>query len=75
MNLYELVYTVILQGNIRISMWNGDDETILFQEEDVDYFRSSQVKDEWMDYRVTYMFCPGDGYMHIEVTDDEDYIS
>lgn len=67
MKLYELVYQVVLQGNIRISMWVDDEEKILGTWEDCQQLFSGDIEDEWMDYEVSYIFCPGDGWLHIEV--------
>lgn len=67
MTLYELVYNVTLQGNIRISMWVDDTEKVIATWENCQELFSGDIEDEWMDYAVKYIFCPGDGYLHIEV--------
>lgn len=67
MTLYELVYNVTLQGNIRISMWVDDTEKVIATWENCQELFSGDIEDEWMDYVVKYIFCPGDGYLHIEV--------
>lgn len=67
MKLYELVYNVTLQGNIRISMWVDDTEKVIATWENCQELYSGDIEDEWMDYVVKYIFCPDDGYLHIEV--------
>ena len=71
MTLYELVYLVKLQGNIRVSMWVDDEEKIISTWEDCAELFAGDIEDEWMDFKVDYIFCPGDGWMHIEVKEDD----
>ena len=71
MKLYDLVYSVVFQGNIRISMWCGDEEKIIGEWRNCEQLFSGDIEDEWMDFRVTYIFAPGDGWLHVEVTEDE----
>lgn len=71
MTLYELVYNVKLQGNIRVSMWVGDEEKIIATWENCAELFSGDIEDEWMDFIVDYIFCPGDGWLHIEVREEE----
>lgn len=68
MTLYELVNDVTLQGNIRISSWDKDgEETIHLIVENHDDLFTGDLDESYEDREVTYMFCPGDGYLHIEV--------
>lgn len=71
MTLYELVNDVTVQGAIRVSAWNYDEETILFQTDSTDDFNTGNLDEEWEDREVLYMFCPGDGFLHIEVSADD----
>ena len=71
MTLYELVYNVKLQGNIRISMWVGDEEKIIATWENCEELFSGDIEDEWAELIVDYIFCPGDGWLHIEVKEGE----
>ena len=69
MKLYELVQDVCLQGDIRISAWDesGEEETVLRTFDAVEYVLGNQIPKGWEDADVLYMFCPGDGFLHIEV--------
>ena len=69
MTLYELVASVNIQGNIRISMWVGDEEKIIATWENCDQLFTGEIEEEWEDLVVDYIFCPGDGWLHIEVKD------
>ena len=71
MTLYELVYNVKLQGNIRVSMWVNDEEKIIATWENCEELFSGDIEDEWMDFVVDYIFCHGDGFLHIEVKEDD----
>ena len=71
MTLYELVYSAKLQGNIRVSVWKDDEEKIIATWENCTELFSGDIEDEWMDLVVDYIFCPGDGWLHIEVTEDD----
>lgn len=67
MKLYDLVASVILQGNIRLSMWRDDTEIVLSTWEECEQLFTGEIEEEWEDLEVTYIFCPGDGFLHIEV--------
>ena len=71
MTLYELVNDVTLQGNIRISTWEGDDEKVLLTVENHDDLFVGDLEEAYEDREVTYMFCPGDGFLHIEIAADD----
>lgn len=74
MTLYELVDNVKLQGNIRISMWDfmGETEKVIATwENSVNELFVGDIEDEWADLIVDYIFCPGDGWLHIEVKEEE----
>jgi hypothetical protein len=67
MTLYELVYNVKLQGDIRVSMWVDDEEKIIATWENCTELFSGDIEDEWMDLEVDYIFASPDGFLHIEV--------
>lgn len=68
MTLYELVNDITVQGAIRVSSWNEhDEEDVLFQTDGTDDFGCGDLEDEWEDREVKYIFCPGDGFLHIEI--------
>ena len=70
MTLYDLAHDVILQGNIRISLWDSkefDCEKVLYQVDRTDDFSIPRFLREYENHEVAYMFCPGDGFLHIEL--------
>ena len=71
MTLYELVNDVEVQGAIRLSTWKDDTEHILFQTDNTDDFSYGCFDEEYEDCKVKYIFCPGDGYLHIEIETEE----
>lgn len=71
MKLYDLVASVILQGNIRLSMWEGDTEKILSTWDYCGELFCGELEEEWEDLEVDYIFCPGDGWLHIEVREEK----
>ena len=71
MTLYELCYLAKIQGNIRISMWRGEEELVIAKFEACEQLFSGYIDDEWIDLVVDYIFCPGDGWLHIEVKEEE----
>lgn len=61
-----LIKKTTVQGDVRLSVWKDGEEKF------VEYFRNVQdMKNEpcrLYDYfDVNYIFCPGDGYLHIEL--------
>lgn len=67
MTLYELVNDTTVQGNIRISTWNGDEEEVLLSVSNEDDLCTGDLDEAWEDREVKYIFYPGDGFLHIEV--------
>lgn len=67
MILYDLVASVKLQGNIRLSMWEDDTEKVLSTWEDCELLFTGEIEEEWEVLVIDYIFCPGDGWLHIEV--------
>lgn len=65
-----LIKGTTIQGDVRLSVWKDGEEKF------VEYFSNVQdMKCEpcrlyaW--FKVNYIFCPGDGYLHIELDGDE----
>ena len=48
MTLYELVNSTTIQGNIRVSMWEDDEERIISTWENCEELFSGEIEDEWM---------------------------
>lgn len=66
MTLYELVNDVEVQGAVRVSEWDGDEETILFETDCTDDFGPGDLDEAWEDREVGYLFCI-DNVLHIEL--------
>ena len=71
LTLYELVSDVTIQGNVRISYWENDEEQVIRTFDGVEYILNHQIPKRYRDADVIYMFCPGDGYLHIEVESED----
>ena len=71
MTLWELVASAKIQGNIRISMWKDDEEKIIGTWENCEQLFTGYIEEEWEELEVDYIFCPGDGWLHIEVKEDD----
>lgn len=71
MKLYDLVASVILCGNIRISMWEDDREKVIATYTDCEQLWTGEIEEEWEDLEVLYIFASPDGYLHIEVKEKE----
>lgn len=64
-----LIKNTTVQGDVRLSVWKDGEETC------VEYFRHVQdMKSEpcglYKYNPVKYIFCPGDGFLHIELGGD-----
>ena len=70
MTLYELVNSITIQGNVRLSIFEDDSE------KSTDYKGTYDLSDEdieeFEDMMVTYMFYGDDGFMHIELEKSEE---
>lgn len=71
MTLYELVASVNLQGDIRISKFDGDEEKVLGVWEECEHLYCGELDDTYGDLEVDYIFCPGDGFLHIELKNED----
>ena len=72
MTFKNLVTNITVQGNVRISEWEDDEELYVYEFTYVDNLLSL-VSTEELRYllkkHVKFMFTPGDGYLHIELVD------
>lgn len=66
MTLYTLVASTIIQGNVRISAWDGETEKVVATWENCEQLWSGEIEEEWEDFEVKYIFASPDGYLHIE---------
>lgn len=67
----DLLDNITVQGKIRISAWTRDGEKVIVMTDGYDGLFSSELPKRWRDSEVLYMFCPGDGFLHIEVAADD----
>lgn len=72
MTLKSLATNVEIQGDIRISIWDdmGESETEIHEFSQVDSLSGTLSKPAFhylRNLQVTYMFAPGDGFLHIEL--------
>lgn len=68
----DLLDNITVQGDIRISAWTrNEEEKIIVLAECDDGLSSSKLPKRWRNAEVLYMFCSGDGYLHIEVSADD----
>lgn len=88
MTLYDLMEDITIQGDVRLALFDegGDEIAVaefkgldgfcfhdLLQHEEVTTIHGDRVEvDEWGNLEVTYIFCPGDGFLHIEVQQEEE---
>lgn len=87
MTLYELMDSVTVQGDVRLSVFCDGEEIAVaeFKESqglcshDLYQYGCTLTVDgdctylsEWEWYEVKYIFCPGDGFLHIELEQSED---
>lgn len=67
MTLKDLIDNATFQGDIRISLWEDDEETKVkayTMTDDLAFMRLPKWAEE---KEVNYIFCGGDGYLHIEL--------
>lgn len=67
MTLYELVNDIEVQGAVRISTWENDEERILLETDFTDDLGPGDLDEAWEDMDVGYIFCV-DNVLHIEVS-------
>ena len=67
MTIYELVNDTTVQGAIRVSVFDDDEELILWKTDGTDDFSTGDADEWWEDLNVNYLFCDGSGVLHIEV--------
>lgn len=75
MKLFELTRETTIQGNIRLSVWKDGEEKKVWTQKCVDdldgYVWCNPKLCGWKDMEVNYIFCPGDGLLHIELAESE----
>lgn len=70
MLLGNLIRNTTVQGNVRLSVWKGNEETAVEYFHNVDDLANEPCRlMAWLP--IKYIFCPGDGYLHIELDGDE----
>lgn len=68
LTLEDLLDNVTVQGDVRVSAWENEEETVIGTFDAVEYLSANNVLlKKWRDAEVLYMFTPGDGFLHIEV--------
>jgi len=73
MKLYELMNNTIIQGNVRLSVWDADEETTVKYFDCVDDLGLEKWVHEFEDLEIHYVFAsPVDGFLHIELYSDEE---
>ena len=72
MTLYDLLNGTTIMGDVRLSKWVEDFEIVLFQTYGTDHFGPGDIPEELEHCEVEYLFCPGDGFLHIEIEAVED---
>lgn len=87
MNLYDLMDSTTIQGDVRLSLFNDGEEIAVAEfkccdglcSHDLYQFGNTFTVDgddvevsEWEWCEVKYLFCPGDGFLHIEVEVDDE---
>lgn len=67
MTLIELTEDTTIQGNVRISYWDDDEEYVIYQIENTECLRLPAKLRKYRQRDVKYIFCPGDNFIHIEI--------
>ena len=68
MKLYDILNNVTIQGNVRVSIWDGDEEVNVRYFDHVDDLAwEHSLPDAWEELEVRYMFAGTDGFLHIEL--------
>ena len=68
MRLYDLLNGsgITIQGNVRLSVWENDAETMVKELRNVDDLQTADIY-EYVNMDVSYIFAAPDGFMHIEL--------
>ena len=71
MTLIDLTHEITVQGDIRLSVWKDGEEAKVVELKAVEDLTSPLFYNPkclgMLDMEVNYIFCPGDGYLHIEL--------
>ena len=70
MTLYDLLNGngITIQGDVRLSVWKYDTETIVKELRNVNDLQCADLAD-YEDMEINYMFAAPDGFLHIELVD------
>ena len=58
---------IMIQGDVRLSVWKGDEETLIKEIRGTENLAAEKIK-KYLSMEVTYMFASPDGFLHIELT-------
>jgi hypothetical protein len=69
----DLLNNITVQGNIRVSAWTRDGEKVIVMTDGhrYDSLFSSELPKRWRNSEILYMFCPDDGFLHIELASED----
>ena len=72
MTLYDLLHGhgVTIQGNVRLSVWEKDEETMVKEIRLTDDLEFEEL-DEYENREILFMFAVYDGFLHIELSSYE----
>lgn len=73
LTLSDLLENACVQGNVRISTWKEDCEEVVirtFDETEYVPYNDRLLK-KWQNAEVIYMFAARDGFLHIEVKEND----
>lgn len=71
MTLVELANEITLQGDIRISLWEDGEETKVKTYTMTDDLSYMNIPKWAKEKEVNFLFCGGDGYLHVELKGGE----
>ncbi len=73
MTLRYLINNICIQGDVRISVWEGEEEKLIKEFYGVSDLKSLNLSG-FKNMYVTYMFVGGDNMLHIELQSREDHL-
>ena len=62
---------IMIQGNVRLSVWKDGEETMVKEIKGTDNLNGERIK-KYRDMQVLYIFSAFDGFLHIELNDEEE---
>ena len=72
MTLRDMITNFTIQGNVRLSLWKDGEEVSVRYIDYADDLGTEKLPPKWKDKEVTYMFAGVDGFLHIELSSDEE---